>query len=403
MNARVVTGRPRADRLSGVPETTDVVIIGAGPAGLTLANLLQRNGIACVVLEARERSHVEERQRAGVLDHYGGEIFAAAGLAEAVIADAPRERFLELRYEGEPHFFDGPARAGGRAGVIVPQQLLVRRLLATFLAGGGDLRFGVAGIELLDLAEPRIGYAGGELTASYVAGCDGFHGVSRRSIPPGELTTYEFDHGIGWYTVLAESPPPWHALMGISRHGFAAQFARGPAASRFYLQYRAGAEDPRAWPDEHTWEQLRLRLGDPGLRAGAITDREIVEMRSFVAEPMAYENLFLAGDAAHIITPMGAKGMNLALFDADVLAKALIRALRDKDETALRAYSDVCLRRTWDYQEFSRWFTEMTHDAGTHADPFRRRLAKARFDRLFRNEAAAAHFADMMAGTARTG
>ncbi|GIF25347.1 p-hydroxybenzoate 3-monooxygenase [Actinoplanes tereljensis] len=384
-----------------MPEMTDVAIIGAGPAGLTLANLLQRNGISCVVLESRDRSHVEDRQRAGVLDHYGSEIFAKAGLADAVIAGAYREKFLELRYEGEPHFFDGPSHAGGRAGVIVPQQLLVRRLLTTFLEGGGDLRFAAKDVALHDLTTtPRVTYAGGELTASYVAGCDGFHGVSRGSIPAAELTTYSFDHGIGWYTVLAEAPPPRHALMAISEHGFAAQFARGPHSSRFYLEYRPGAEDPREWPDDYTWEQLRLRLGDPDLPGGAITDKEIVEMRSFVAEPMAYANLFLAGDAAHIITPMGAKGMNLALADADVLATALTAALRDADDGPLRSYSDTCLRRTWDYQEFSRWFTEMVHDAGAQSDPFRRRLAKARFDRLWANPKAAAWFADMMAGTA---
>ncbi|MFD0525200.1 4-hydroxybenzoate 3-monooxygenase [Paractinoplanes durhamensis] len=378
---------------------TDVAIIGAGPAGLTLANLLQRNGISCVVLEARDRSYVEERQRAGILDHYGSEIFAAAGLAEAVIAGAPREQFLELRYEGEPHLFDGPAHAGGRSGVLVPQQLLVRRLLTTFLAGGGDLRFATP-VDRINIKENRMVYAGGELTASYIAGCDGFHGVSRRSIPAAALTTYSFDHGIGWYTVLADAPPPRHALMGISEHGFAAQFGRGPKASRFYLQYDLGAGDPREWPDDHTWDQLRLRLGDPALPTGPITDREIVEMRSFVTEPMAYANLFLAGDAAHIITPMGAKGMNLALADAGVLATALTAALHDGDDAALRSYSDTCLRRTWDYQEFSRWFTEMVHDAAAAEDPFRRRLAKARFDRLWTNPKAADWFADMMAGTA---
>ena len=384
----------------------DVVIVGAGPAGLTLANLLQRNGIRCVVLEARDRSYVEERQRAGVLDHYGGRIFEEAGLGD-IVAGAPAETLLEIRYAGEPRFIDVPSLAGGRAGRIVPQQLLVRRLLAAFLDGGGDLRFSARDVALHDLSADtaRVTYTDvsgerHELDGTYIAGCDGFHGVSRRSIPAAELTTYSFDHGIGWYTVLADAPPPKHPLMGISPYGFAAQFARGPRASRFYLQYSPGAEDPREWPDEHTWEQLRLRLGDPGLPGGTITDREIVEMRSFVCEPMAYGKLFLAGDAAHIITPMGAKGMNLALADADVLAKALTAALRG-DPAQLARYSAVCLRRTWDYQEFSRWFTEMVHDAGDDSEtgPFRRRLAEARFERLFTHQPTAAAFADMMAGT----
>jgi p-hydroxybenzoate 3-monooxygenase len=223
--------------------------------------------------------------------------------------------------------------------------------------------------------------------------------VSRRSIPAEAVTTCSFDHGIGWYTMLADAVAPRYPLMGISRHGFAAQFARGPRASRFYLQYRVG-DDPLSWPDAFAWEQLRLRLGDPGL-TGEITAREIVEMRSFVVEPMAYGRMFLVGDAAHIITPMGAKGMNLALADAAVLARAVTAADRDGDESGLRDYSATCLSRTWNYQEFSRWYTEMVHDAGDDTDcgPFRRRLAQARLDRLFASPPAAAAFADLMAGT----
>jgi p-hydroxybenzoate 3-monooxygenase len=387
-------------------ETTRVVIIGAGPAGLTLANLLQRGGVECVVLEVRDRSYVEERQRAGILDHHGTQIFETAGLAEALLAGAPAQTVLEIRSDGNSRLLDVPGLSGGRLGRMVPQQVLVRRLLSTFLAGGGDLRFEARDVQLHDLTggRPRVTYRDRdsrehELACAYLAGCDGFRGVSRRSIPDGALTTYSFDHGIGWYTVLADCPPPRYPLMAVSKHGFAAHFGRGPAVSRFNLQYRRG-EDPRLWPDDRTWEQLRLRLGAPRL-TGTITDREIVEMRSFVAEPMTFGRLFLLGDAAHIITPMGGKGMNLAVADADLLARALTAVERDGDESALRDYSAACLRRTWDYQEFSRWFTEMVHDAGdeTEAGPFRRRIAQARLDRLFTSAPAGAAFADLMAGT----
>jgi p-hydroxybenzoate 3-monooxygenase len=389
-----------------VRETTTVAIVGAGPAGLTLASLLSTVDVACVVLEQRDRSYVEQRQRAGVLDHRAGRVFQDFGLADRILAGAPLDSLLEIRYEGVPRYLDVPELAGGRHSRLVPQQLLVRRLVEWLVERGADLRFDAhdAALHDIDGERPRVTYRDGagvahEVTCRYIAGCDGFHGVSRRSIPDGAVTTYAFDHGISWLTVLADAPPPRYPLMAVSRHGFAAQFARGPRASRFYLQYRPD-EDPGGWSDDHIWAQLRLRLGDDALPGGPITDRDNVDMRSFVVDPMSYGRLFLVGDAAHVITPMGAKGMNLALTDAETLARALAAAVRHGDESGLRGYSATCLERTWDHQEFSRWFSEMVHDAGdaSTAGPFRQRLARARLDRLFHSAPAAAAFADLMAG-----
>ncbi|TYB44975.1 4-hydroxybenzoate 3-monooxygenase [Actinomadura chibensis] len=387
-------------------ENTQVVIIGAGPAGLTLANLLLRTGVACVVLERRSRSYVEHRQRAGVLDHSATRVFEEWGLADTLLAGVPGDGTLEIRLNGEPRYLDLPALAGGRTGRVIPQQLLVRRLVSAFLDGGGDLRFDAGEVTPHDVdgARPTVTYrdpAGTvhEIACDYVAGCDGYHGVSRATVPAEAATAYSFDHGIGWITVLADAPPPRLPLFGISSHGFAAQFPRGPAASRFYLQCAQDCS-PSDWSDERVWEQLRLRLGDKALPAGPISEKAVVEMRSFVLDPMRYGRLFLLGDAAHIITPVGGKGMNLAIGDANALAHALREALRDGDERRLDDYSATRLQKVWNQQEFCRWLTEMTHDAGdaTQAGPFRQQLARARLDRLFTSPAAAHAFADLMTG-----
>lgn len=387
---------------------TDVVVVGAGVAGLTVACLLRQAGVGCVVLERDSRPRMEQRQRAGVLDHQAEQVYVRSGLGARLLAGAPPMGFLEIRVDGAGRLFDAAGHTGGKAGLLLPQQLLVRRLLALFLDGGGDLRFEVAGVALHDLtgAGPSVTYrdtagAAHRIDCRYVAGCDGFHGVSRASVPPDALRTYQFVDDVGWFTALTDTAPPAHPLFAVSRHGFAAHFGRGPGASRFYLQCQVG-EDLATWPDERVWQQLRLRLADDDLPAGPIREKAVIDSRSIVHDPMGYGRLFLVGDAAHLLTPMGGKGMNLAITDADVLAPALAAAIRDGDERPLAGYSRTCLRRVWNDQEYGRWLTEtLFHGADmATAGPFRWHLARSRIDRLLTSDGAAKALAELMAGTA---
>lgn len=392
-----------------VREVTRVVVVGAGPAGLTVANLLQRAGIPCTVVERRSRAQVRQRQRAGIVEARAVRMFQDWGLADRVLGGAPSNGLLEIRVEGEGRVLrPDEGIIEGPVPVQCPQQVLVGNLIEAFLDGGGDLRFEASDVSLHGLAgqRPSVRYRspGGtehRIDCDFVAGCDGDHGVSRAAVPEGELTAYTFDHGIGWLTVLADVPAPPHPLMAVSSSGFAAHFARGPRTSRFYLQCPP-ADRAEDWPDDRVWEQLRARLGEDGMAAGTITEKVVFPLRSVVHEPMRYGRLYLAGDAAHVVSPMGGKGMNLALYDADMFARAVRDFVADEDESGLDAYSRTCLRRTWNYQEFSRWMTEMLHDAGddSRAGPFHRRLAQARLDRLFNSRAAALAFGELMAGLA---
>src|SRR5882757_3145557 len=283
-----------ADMAERVPETARVVIVGAGPAGMTAANLLQRSGIACTVLEQHSRARVLQRQRAGIVETRAVRMFHEWGLG-GVLAGAPSDGLLEIRVDGDPRVFETNAGVDGPPAALCPQQVLVRNLIDVFVEGGGDLRFEASEVSLSGLAgpSPTVNYRDPdgtehEITCEFVAGCDGDHGVSRASVPEGELTAYPFDHGIAWLTVLADVPPaPSHPLMAVSGQGFAARFPRGPKASRFYLQCPP-SDKPADWPDDRIWEQLRTRLGDDGLVTGPITEKTVFPLRSVVHEPMHY-------------------------------------------------------------------------------------------------------------------
>ncbi|WP_051834055.1 4-hydroxybenzoate 3-monooxygenase [Streptomyces sp. NRRL S-646] len=395
-----------ARELADSSESTTVVVIGAGPAGLTVANLLRRSGIDCIVLERRSREYVAQRQRAGIVETRAVRMFDSWGLVDRVLGGIPYDGILELRVDGESHLVSDNDGSEGPRARLCPQQVLVQKLTAAYLADGGDLRFEAADVSLHDLTgdRPAVRYRAADgtlrtITCAFVAGCDGDHGISRTAVPEGALTAYAIDHGIGWLTVLADTPPPAHPLLAVSPQGFAAHFPRGPHTSRYYVQCPPD-DQPDAWPDTRVWEALRTRLADPDLTAGPITDREIFRLRSLVHDPMQYGRLHLVGDAAHIVSPMGGKGMNLALYDADVFARAVRDSVRDHDDTALRSYSQRCLRRVWNDQEFSHWLTRTLHDAGddTALGPFHRNLARARLDRLLTSPTAARAFAELMTG-----
>lgn len=386
-------------------ERTTVVVVGGGPAGLTVANLLGRCDIDCIVLESRDREHVFHRQRAGVVEYRAVLMFERWGLAD-VLGPGIRNGRLEFRYEGATHLIGDDEFSKAIAGSICPQQILVRNLIDAWEKDGGDLRFGAQDVRLsaLNTNRPLVAYRDEdgewhEIECDFVAGCDGDRGVSRTSIPEDALTTFTHDHGFSWLTVLADAEPPRHPLMAVSPDGFAAQFSRGPGASRFYLECTPGdrLED---WPAERIWERLRVRLGDDALPTGTITDLELFAHRSVIRDPMSYGRLYLLGDAAHIVPPLGGKGMNLALHDAEVFTTAVRDFLRNGDEGGLAAYSKVCLERVWSCQEFSRWLLETTHYAGdgTRTDAFHAGLAKARLHRLFSSVTAEHAFTELMAG-----
>ncbi|MGX7672793.1 4-hydroxybenzoate 3-monooxygenase [Plantactinospora sp. DSM 117369] len=360
---------------------TQVGIVGAGPAGLLLSHLLHRAGIESVVLECRSREYVEHRIRAGVLEQGSVDLLRRAGLGARLDREGLRHEGIELRFGGAAHRI-AMTELTGRAITVYGQQEVVKDLIAARTAAGGDLRFEVADVRLggLDSDSPVIRFRhqgrAEELYCDFVAGCDGSHGVSRPSVPAGELTEYDRDYPFAWLGVLAAAAPATEELI-YAHHdrGFALYSMRSPEISRLYLQVEPET-DLAQWPDERIWSELRTRLETvPGwtLNTGPILEKSLTGMRSLVVEPMRWRRLFLAGDAAHIVPPTGAKGMNLALADVTLLGDAFAAFYREGRDHLLNAYSDTALRRVWRAQHFSWWMTSLLHRLRTD-DPYEAKL-----------------------------
>jgi p-hydroxybenzoate 3-monooxygenase len=366
---------------------TQVGIVGAGPAGLVLAHLLHLQGIESVVLEARSREYLEQRVRAGLLEQGSVDLLVGSGAGERLQRESLTHDGIVIRFDGRRHRID-LAELTGRRVTIYGQQEVVKDLIGLRLDAGLPLLFEVDAVSLHDLesdaARIRFRHAGAdeEIACDVVAGCDGFHGVSRGTIPAGVLTTFEREYPFGWLGILAAAPPSNDELIyAYHEHGFALHSMRSPTLTRLYVQCPPD-DDLTNWPDDRIWAELQIRLGgdDLTLNEGPVVEKGITPMRSFVVEPMQHGRLFLAGDSAHIVPPTGAKGMNLALHDVKVLSDALGRWYSAGDTSDLDSYSSTCLRRVWRAEHFSWWMTQMLHRfPGDDAFEARLQLAQLRY------------------------
>ncbi|MSO54761.1 MAG: 4-hydroxybenzoate 3-monooxygenase [Rhodospirillales bacterium] len=385
---------------------TQVGIIGAGPAGLLLSHLLHRAGIESVILEARSRTDVESTIRAGVLEQGTVDLLTSTGVGERMRRDGAVHHGIELRFDGRGHRIDFPTLTGGRAITLYAQHEVLRDLVKVRLDAGGQILFDTPAVDVDDLDGhcPAIRFRSGSrietLTCDVVAGCDGFRGVSRTAIPDGVLTEHVRAYPFGWLGVLVEGPPSAPELIYASHpRGFALASTRSPTLQRLYVQCDP-ADEVENWPDARIWSELHARLQrDDGWRLaeGPIVQKDIVPMRSFVVEPMQHGRLFLAGDAAHIVPPTGAKGLNLAVADVRVLSGALIEFFTSGERGGLDAYSATCLRRVWRAEHFSWWMTAMLHHF-PEDDRFLQKLQQAQLHYVVSSRAAAATLAENYVG-----
>jgi p-hydroxybenzoate 3-monooxygenase len=378
-----------------------VGIIGAGPAGLLLAHLLKRAGIEALVLDSRTRDEIESTIRAGVLEQWTVDLLISLGLGERLQKEAHFHDGITLRFDKSSHHLNFPELTGGKHVTVYAQHEVLKDLIAALPAD--MIKFGVKDVALrgIETDHPVISTAEDEIQCDFIAGCDGFHGPSRKAIPAAALKTYETIYPFGWLGILTEAPPSHHELI-YARHdkGFALLSTRSPTVQRLYIQCDP-KDDLKQWSDDRIWSELQTRLetgeSDWSLTEGPIFQKNIVSMRSFVCETMRHGRLFLAGDAAHIVPPTGAKGLNLAASDVVVLAKAMTAWYRDRKTTLLDQYAPTCLARIWKGERFSWYMTTLLHRNDREED-FVQRIHMADLDYLVGSRAAQQALAENYVG-----
>jgi p-hydroxybenzoate 3-monooxygenase len=384
---------------------TQVGIIGAGPAGLMLARLLELQGVESIVIENRDRPYIESRLRAGLIEHWAADLITQVGAGERMKREGVDHSGVNININGDIHRIDFKKLVDKHL-TIYGQQEVVKDMVAQRLAHGGPLFFEVDGVSVHDLTSerPTIKFThegkAQEIECDFIAGCDGFHGICRPSFPDGLLTVFERDYPFGWLGILSESPPPDHELIyTYTDRGFALYTMRSMTLARLYLQCDHG-EDIENWPDARIWDELHKRLGKARvLQEGKMLQKGITAMRSFVVEPMQYGRMFLAGDSAHIVPPTGAKGMNLAFADVVYLSRAIEAVYKKQQNDLLESYSATCLRRVWKAQRFSWWMTQIMHRFPNES-AFDRRRQLADLDYLVHSEAAKRSLAEQYVGLA---
>ncbi len=385
--------------------TLPVIIIGAGPAGLLLSRLLQLDGIQCINLERQSQAHVEGRIRAGVLEEGTVNKLKEAACADRLLTEGQYHSGFDILFGNTRHRIDLKELTGSRV-MVYGQTEVTKDLMSAVLDGGGEIVFEAENVEIIENTDNgcKVSYMKDgeifEIKSRFVAGCDGFWGPSRTSIPQGNLTSYEKVFPFGWLGILSETKPVSHELIYANHEdGFALASMRSEQLSRYYVQVSTD-DEVQNWSDERFWETLKTRLGKDcasQLETGPSIEKSIAKLRSFVCEPMQYKSLFLAGDAAHIVPPTGAKGLNLAVGDIHYLHRGLVSYFKKNDENLLNSYSQTALKRVWKAVRFSWWFTQLTHQFDA-TDINAQRLQQAEFDYFLTSESASKVIAENYIG-----